>query len=152
MKIEWDSDHADGRRRRPKASTVHGWLAKMRGTLIGDESLRSRGMREMQEARVVRAYTKAKKAQRSSSHRHDRHSNGGGVLSLFGGKKKSSPSRRSGGIIVSGDGQRSRHHTASHRLVGYVTHKQDRISTSRGSTSNKRHTHQSSSRGTRHKR
>jgi hypothetical protein len=29
----------------------HGWLAKMRGTIIGNEALRSKGMREMEEAR-----------------------------------------------------------------------------------------------------
>ncbi|KAF9464364.1 hypothetical protein BDZ94DRAFT_1256273 [Collybia nuda] len=59
MKIEWASSvrlyrffhsfsryslaiplkfRADGTRRRPPPSTMHGWLAKMRGTLIGDET------------------------------------------------------------------------------------------------------------------
>lgn len=149
MKIEWDSDHTDGRRR-PKASTVHGWLAKMRGTLIGDESLRSRGMREMKEARAIRAYTKQKKAQRRK---------GSGMLSLFGGKKKSTSSRSGSGsgsgAIESRGGHRSRHHSASHRIIGYVTQQQNKLPRSRGSSSNRsrntgsRHTHHSTSRRSR---
>ncbi|KAF9472956.1 hypothetical protein BDN70DRAFT_423390 [Pholiota conissans] len=55
MKIEWASHfNPDGTRRRPPPSTMHGWLAKMRGTLIGNEELRSRGMREMREAAARR--------------------------------------------------------------------------------------------------
>ncbi|KAK0206331.1 hypothetical protein DFS33DRAFT_1313945, partial [Desarmillaria ectypa] len=44
MKIEWEADfHRDGsRRKHPIPNTMHGWLAKMRGTLIGNERLRSR--------------------------------------------------------------------------------------------------------------
>ncbi|KII94942.1 hypothetical protein PLICRDRAFT_33769 [Plicaturopsis crispa FD-325 SS-3] len=92
LSIEWDSDfHSDGRRRkRPKASTVHGWLAKMRGTLLGNERLRSRGMREMKEARAIRRYKKQKRAQASRRR--------GGILSsLFGGggkKRKASVESR----------------------------------------------------------
>ncbi|KAF8969467.1 hypothetical protein BDZ97DRAFT_246303 [Flammula alnicola] len=57
MRIEWASHfNPDGTRRRPPPSTMHGWLAKMRGTLIGDEELRSRGMREMREAASARKY------------------------------------------------------------------------------------------------
>jgi len=157
MKIEWDSDQVDSRHRRPKASTVHGWLAKMRGTLVGNESLRSRGMREMREARAIRAHIKEKKAQQSSSK--------GGVLSFFGGKTRKKSSRPgtssrsgSGRIVMAGGGQRSHHHTTSHRLVGYVTHKKDKHPPSRGSTSNRsrssgsRPTHQSTSRRGQHKR
>lgn len=33
---------ADGSRRKPPPSTMHGWLAKMRGTLLGNETLRSK--------------------------------------------------------------------------------------------------------------
>ena len=34
--------NSDGTRRKPPASTMHGWLAKMRGTLVGNEELRSK--------------------------------------------------------------------------------------------------------------
>ncbi|KAI9001356.1 hypothetical protein BD414DRAFT_474410 [Trametes punicea] len=55
--IEWDSDEDRARRRHHhKASTVHGWLTKMRGTLLGSESTRRRGIREMREARAIRRY------------------------------------------------------------------------------------------------
>ena len=33
---------SDGTRRRPPPNTLHGWLAKMRGTLTGNEELRTR--------------------------------------------------------------------------------------------------------------
>jgi hypothetical protein len=33
---------SDGSRRKPPPSTMHGWLAKMRGTLLGNEDLRSK--------------------------------------------------------------------------------------------------------------
>ncbi|ESK94441.1 hypothetical protein Moror_8099 [Moniliophthora roreri MCA 2997] len=70
MKIEWASDfHSDGTRRsRPRPSGMHGWLAKMRGTLIGDEKLRSRGMREIREAKALRNSSK-KPARRPTLHR-----------------------------------------------------------------------------------
>ncbi|TFK71803.1 hypothetical protein BDN72DRAFT_764324 [Pluteus cervinus] len=57
MRIEWASDfRPDGtRRERPPPSTMHGWLAKMRGTLSGNEKLRSEGMREMRHAKAWRA-------------------------------------------------------------------------------------------------
>ncbi|KAF5388060.1 hypothetical protein D9615_000566 [Tricholomella constricta] len=43
MKIEWASSfRPDGSRRRPPPSSMHGWLAKMRGTLLGNEELRSK--------------------------------------------------------------------------------------------------------------
>ncbi|KAF7301860.1 hypothetical protein MIND_00751900 [Mycena indigotica] len=62
MKIEWASHfRSDGSRRKPPPSTMHGWLAKMRGTLLGNEELRSKGMKEMQDAR----YHKKVKSQRS---------------------------------------------------------------------------------------
>ena len=48
----------DPRRRRPKPSTVHGWLCKMRGTIIGNERMRQQGRREMQEARAARTSSK----------------------------------------------------------------------------------------------
>ncbi|KAI0772025.1 hypothetical protein BD413DRAFT_612856 [Trametes elegans] len=55
--IEWESDEERARRRhRHKASTVHGWVTKMRGTFFGNESTRRQGIREMKEARAVRRY------------------------------------------------------------------------------------------------
>ncbi|KAI0065805.1 hypothetical protein BV25DRAFT_1596567 [Artomyces pyxidatus] len=54
FEIDWSSD--DGRRERYKASTIHGWLVKMRGTLIGSEHIRQAGRREMKEAAAQRAY------------------------------------------------------------------------------------------------
>ncbi|KAJ7228465.1 hypothetical protein GGX14DRAFT_413286, partial [Mycena pura] len=51
MKIEWPSHfRSDGSRRKPPPSVMHGWLAKMRGTLLGNEELRSKGMAEMRDA------------------------------------------------------------------------------------------------------
>ncbi|KAJ7682600.1 hypothetical protein DFH06DRAFT_1161606 [Mycena polygramma] len=61
MKIEWASHfRSDGSRRKPPPSVMHGWLAKMRGTLLGNESLRTKGMQEM---RAARHYKKAKRTQ-----------------------------------------------------------------------------------------
>ncbi|KAF4601149.1 hypothetical protein EYR38_005799 [Pleurotus pulmonarius] len=57
MKIEWTSAqyHPDGTpRRRPLASTMHGWLTKLRGTLLDDEKTRWKGIQEMKEARAIR--------------------------------------------------------------------------------------------------
>ncbi|TFL00543.1 hypothetical protein BDV98DRAFT_569189 [Pterulicium gracile] len=85
MKIEWASDfHSDGTRRsRPKASTVHGWLAKMRGTLAGNERLRSEGMREMREAKAIRRYKRERKAK-----------GGTGFFGLGGAKKQHTAQRQ----------------------------------------------------------
>ncbi|KAF9076857.1 hypothetical protein BDP27DRAFT_1209865 [Rhodocollybia butyracea] len=105
MKIEWASDfHRDGsRRRRPIASTMHGWLAKMRGTLSGNESLRSQGMREMKEAKQNRDRRNAQKS--------------GGVFSFFGSRRK--PKRKSSGASRSSTRPSLRQHSSgSHRLVG----------------------------------
>ncbi|KAE9410136.1 hypothetical protein BT96DRAFT_469629 [Gymnopus androsaceus JB14] len=108
MKIEWASDfHRDGsRRRRPIASTMHGWLAKMRGTLTGDEKLRSQGMREMERARAER---KSKKSQGKSS---------GGVFSFFGSKRPQAQRKGSGGARGGSSRPGLRQGNSSHRLVG----------------------------------
>ncbi|CAA7260026.1 unnamed protein product [Cyclocybe aegerita] len=60
------SFRSDGSRRKPPPSAMHGWLAKMRGTLIGNEDLRSKGIREMRDAGARKRYVK-EKAQRSQS-------------------------------------------------------------------------------------
>ena len=46
--------------------TIHGWLTKIRGTLLDNEGMRHRGIREMKEAAAVRAH---KRKARSSSPR-----------------------------------------------------------------------------------
>ncbi|KAF8204812.1 hypothetical protein BJ912DRAFT_9935 [Pholiota molesta] len=85
MKIEWASHfNPDGTRRRPPASTMHGWLAKMRGTLIGDEALRSRGMREMREAAANRKRQAAANKQHSAA-------TGRSPFSFFGFRKSANP-------------------------------------------------------------
>jgi len=55
FEIDWTTDE-DRRRRRYKASTIHGWLRMWRGTLAGNEQVRQQGRREMKEARARRAY------------------------------------------------------------------------------------------------
>ena len=76
FEIEWDSvsrssvtfyvyshvscvkhHNAHMKRRHPyrhKASTIHGWVTKLRGTLLGNEATRRRGIREMEDARTIR--------------------------------------------------------------------------------------------------
>ncbi|KAK0468135.1 uncharacterized protein EV420DRAFT_1503027 [Desarmillaria tabescens] len=106
MKIEWPADfHRDGSRRtHPIPNTMHGWLAKMRGTLIGDEKLRSKGIREMKAARnYKRMQARCKKQP------------GGFFANLFG--RKPPPSRTSSGTR----GQpRLRYSGSTHRLVGHA--------------------------------
>ncbi|KAF7355488.1 hypothetical protein MSAN_01465700 [Mycena sanguinolenta] len=79
MKIEWASHfRSDGSRRRPPPSTMHGWLAKWRGTLSGNEELRSKGMREMRDAR---AYKQRKRSQPKPKRRTvDRRNTGSSAL------------------------------------------------------------------------
>ncbi|KAJ7498727.1 hypothetical protein FB451DRAFT_992911, partial [Mycena latifolia] len=69
---------SDGSRRKPPPSVMHGWLAKMRGTLLGNEELRTKGMQEM---RAARHYNKSKPTQpkRKSVDRRDT-----GSSALFG--------------------------------------------------------------------
>ncbi|KAG6915661.1 hypothetical protein DXG01_010531 [Tephrocybe rancida] len=43
LKIEWASSfNSDGTSRKPDPSTMHGWYAKLRGTLSGNEDLRNK--------------------------------------------------------------------------------------------------------------
>ncbi|KAJ7180292.1 hypothetical protein C8R43DRAFT_1229881 [Mycena crocata] len=79
MKIEWASHfRSDGSKRKPPPSVMHGWLAKMRGTLLGNEELRSKGMREMRDARHY------KKAKRSAPKRKTVDRRNTGSSALFG--------------------------------------------------------------------
>ncbi|KAJ3865388.1 hypothetical protein EV359DRAFT_80561 [Lentinula novae-zelandiae] len=97
MKIEWASDfHRDGSRRsHPIASTMHGWLAKMRGTLVGNEKLRSEGMREMRQAKANRKHRKQNKSQGKSPARR-------GGFSLFGSGRKPAPQHRGSRNVTRG--------------------------------------------------
>ncbi|KAG7096755.1 hypothetical protein E1B28_004167 [Marasmius oreades] len=91
MKIEWTSDayfHHDGTRRKvPLPSVMHGWLAKMRGTLLGDEDLRTRGIREMRAAAKCQAFRKENEARRS------RPSRSRGFFSIFRAAHRQRPRR-----------------------------------------------------------
>ncbi|KAI0722246.1 hypothetical protein C8T65DRAFT_135696 [Cerioporus squamosus] len=54
--VEWDSG-GHGHHRH-KVSTIHGWVTKLRGTIIRSEATRHAGIREMEEARALRIYKK----------------------------------------------------------------------------------------------
>ncbi|KAF8742478.1 hypothetical protein AX14_004340 [Amanita brunnescens Koide BX004] len=75
--IEWISRNPDGSRRKPPPSTIHGWLSKWRGTFLGNERLRSKGMKEMRDATVERRRRSAKKRQAKSA------SSGRSMFSFF---------------------------------------------------------------------
>jgi len=63
--IVWESYHSDGRpRNTPLPSTVHGWLTKMRGTLLDNEAMRYQGIKEMKQAAIVRVHRKKEEANR----------------------------------------------------------------------------------------
>ncbi|KAJ7683969.1 hypothetical protein B0H17DRAFT_1073141 [Mycena rosella] len=121
MKIEWASHFRnDGSRRKPPPSVMHGWLAKMRGTLIGNEALRTKGMQEMRAARSYKK-TKSMRPKRKSVDRRDTSSS-----ALFGSL---SPKPR-----PVGHGTQYRQ-TSSHRVVGQPPRRSSYNSTSRRSGS-----------------
>jgi len=97
--IEWISRNPDGSRRKPPPSTIHGWLSKWRGTFLGNERLRSKGMREMRDASVERRRRSVKKRQVKS---------GRSLLSFFTFQGK--PAR-----TLSRSTHRSNHSKPSHR-------------------------------------
>ncbi|KAI0952320.1 hypothetical protein AcV7_008167 [Taiwanofungus camphoratus] len=137
--IEWESPDKYGRRRRPKASTVHGWVTKLRGTLTGNERVRSRGIREMREASIVREYYRKRDAKRRAQERKGC----SGILSLFSSPKK----RRSRGqshrrdVVIHRDYGRKGtgpwmhfshrtkplHHGHGTRFKGHLTNKQELV-------------------------
>ncbi|KAF7292314.1 hypothetical protein HMN09_01215100 [Mycena chlorophos] len=124
MKIEWASHfRSDGSRRKPPPSVMHGWLAKMRGTLLGNEELRSKvgaklaklcqhqhaaqGMREMRDAK---SYKKIQSQRRKSKPPQRRDT---GSSALFGTlNPKPHPTQRP---VGKGTPMRS---PAGHRAVG----------------------------------
>ncbi|KAF9651134.1 hypothetical protein BDM02DRAFT_3111176 [Thelephora ganbajun] len=63
--IVWESYHSGGRpRNTPLPSTIHGWLTKMRGTLLDNETIRYRGIKEMKQAAAVRILRQKEEAER----------------------------------------------------------------------------------------
>ncbi|KAN0126515.1 hypothetical protein V8E52_000155 [Russula decolorans] len=59
FEIDWTTEE-DRRRRRPKASTIHGWLRMWRGTFAGNEKVRQKGRYEMKLARALREHDRKK--------------------------------------------------------------------------------------------
>jgi len=59
FEIDWTTEE-DRRRRRPKASTIHGWLRMWRGTFAGNEKVRQKGRYEMKLARAIREHDRKK--------------------------------------------------------------------------------------------
>jgi hypothetical protein len=111
INVEWDSSVIQHGRHQGKlkSSTVHGWLVKMRGTLIGDERMRWRGIQEMRSASRHRDRNASSPPRHSSGSR--KRSGGGGVFSsLFGSTKR--PSNRRGGKARRG-GSRAPHRAQS---------------------------------------
>lgn len=98
IEIEWDSEkdiRSDGTKRpySSKASTIHGWVTKMRGTLVGNERTRWKGIKEMKTAKAIRQY----KRQRAKERRARGQKQGGGLFSFLGlgSKKRSTKSKSS---------------------------------------------------------
>lgn len=93
MKIEWASNYTpDGYRRTPPPSIIHGWLAKWRGTLIGNESLRNRGMAEMRKAASFRRARKRYEQKKAMKGGRSNHS----LLSFFRAKGSQKGKRLAG--------------------------------------------------------
>lgn len=89
------------RRRHPyryKNSTIHGWVTKIRGTITGNERVRSSGIEEMKRAAKDRRRRRRRAEERRRAHSHS----SWGIFSIFGGghvlKKPRSHSRA---LIVS---------------------------------------------------
>jgi len=90
LNVEWESSviqHGHNRGKL-KSSTVHGWLVKMRGTLVGDEKMRWRGIQEMKAASRHRKRNASGPPPRRSS--GSRKKSNGIFSSLFGSTTKRS--------------------------------------------------------------
>lgn len=150
----WQQDIRSDGTKRPyskKASTIHGWVTKMRGTLVGNERTRWEGIKEMKTAKAIRQY----KRKRAKEHR-SRGQHGGGLFSFLslGSKKRSSkskaasrsgssravirrgPSKAKGNELVLHVSSRAKspRHGHSSRVEGRITH--SRATSPRGSSSN----------------
>lgn len=109
-------------RRYRKASIIHGWVTKLRGTLTDNERVRSRGIREMREARAIRAYKKQKAAQFKGGAKG---ASGFLYLLSFWPAKRAQTQKQ---LVV------RRHHSSHHRK-GSSSHSSSRPSTHRRGTS-----------------
>ncbi|TFK92824.1 hypothetical protein K466DRAFT_594861 [Polyporus arcularius HHB13444] len=78
--VEWDS--GDRGHHRHKVSTIHGWVTKLRGTIIRSKRTRHAGVREMEEARALRIYKKENPEQ-------FRRTRGGGFFWFIPGRNRS---------------------------------------------------------------
>ncbi|RPD66754.1 hypothetical protein L226DRAFT_565545 [Lentinus tigrinus ALCF2SS1-7] len=81
--VEWDSG-GHGHHRH-KVSTIHGWVTKLRGTILRNKHTRHAGIREMEEARALRIY----KREHPEEFRRTR---GGGLFWFIPGRNRSSHS------------------------------------------------------------
>jgi hypothetical protein len=92
LNVEWESSVIQHGHNRGtlKSSTVHGWLVKMRGTLVGDEKMRWRGIQEMKAASRHRKRNAARPPSRRSSGSRKKSNSGGIFSSLFGSTTKRS--------------------------------------------------------------
>ncbi|KAF9057972.1 hypothetical protein BJ165DRAFT_96292 [Panaeolus papilionaceus] len=112
MKIEWASSFlSDGTRIQPPPSKMHGWMVKMRGTLLGNE----KGMREMQRAQKERKRWDEWRA-RQEKYRGGQEPKNKGILALFGlGRNKNkAPPRRLQSSRPPGSSRPSYHSSNSH--------------------------------------
>lgn len=133
-----------------KASTIHGWVTKLRGTLSGNERTRTRGIREMRAAKATRQYRRKRAAERKARGR----SSGSGLFAFLGlgKKKKSSRHGSQRAVITRGSSSRSTkkggestlhfshrtrpsHHGQGTKIAGHIT--QSRAMVVRGQSMNK---------------
>ncbi|VDB85352.1 unnamed protein product [Peniophora sp. CBMAI 1063] len=80
IQVGWNGESPSTYRQR--SSVVHGWLTKIRGTLIDNERERQKGIKEIKRARKIHDLGLQPKRP---------------LLSLFGGSSKPQPSRATGG-------------------------------------------------------
>jgi len=117
--IDWSSEE-DRKRRRTKASTIHGWLRMWRGTFAGNERVRQQGRYEMKVARALRE-------------RDAKKSGGIGPFSLF----RSLSNRRNAQVAVTRPTpQRHKSSSSRHHRSGSQAHHTSRpVPTKRKSSS-----------------
>lgn len=130
---------------RHKASTIHGWVTKLRGTLLGNEATRRRGIREMEDAKIIRRAKRKFAAERRAKDGHRV-----GLFSFF----RSSPAKKKTKEVVVVRRHRSSrrkkgdepllhfphrakppYHGHGTTLVGYVTNNKDK--TAQGKSMNR---------------
>ena len=107
-------ERARGRVYHRKASTIHGWIVKMRGTFFGSEATRREGISEMKAARALRRYKK----EHPERFRKRRGSGGlGNVLWIFPRRSRRGTTHHDGGHAHSHSRTHSsgRHHSSSGR-------------------------------------